>query len=46
VRPTSEAFQLSQFFTGDVLSVTGPNGDIVLLVNEDRSIAGLVAKER
>jgi heat shock protein HslJ len=38
--PGSEAFRLSQFFTGNVLAVTGPNRDIVLLVNEDRSIAG------
>jgi hypothetical protein len=34
---------MSQFFTGDILSVTGPNRDIVLLVNEDQSIAGRVA---
>jgi heat shock protein HslJ len=41
--PASEAFRMSQFFTGDILSATGPNRDIVLLVNEDRSIAGRVA---
>jgi hypothetical protein len=34
---------LSQFFTGNVLAVTGPNRDIVLLVNEHRSIAGRTA---
>jgi heat shock protein HslJ len=39
-RPGSDAFSLSQFFTGNVHAVTGPNRDIVLLVNEDRSIAG------
>lgn len=38
--PGSDAFRLSQFFNGDVLAVTGPNRDIVLLVNEDESIAG------
>jgi heat shock protein HslJ len=41
--PGSDAFQLGQFFTGNVLAVTGPNNDIVLLVNEDRSIAARVA---
>jgi heat shock protein HslJ len=43
VGPASEASRLSQFFTGNVLAVTGPNRDIVLLVNEDRSIAGRTA---
>jgi heat shock protein HslJ len=38
--PGSEASRLSRFFTGNVLAVTGPNRDIVLLVNEDQSIAG------
>ncbi|HEX8579122.1 MAG TPA: META domain-containing protein [Allosphingosinicella sp.] len=41
--PGSDAFRLSQFFTGNVLAVTGPNRDIVLLVNEDRSLSGRVA---
>jgi heat shock protein HslJ len=43
--PDSEASRLGQFFTGNVLAVTGPNRDIVLLVNEIRSIAGRVADE-
>jgi heat shock protein HslJ len=38
--PGSDPFLLAQFFTGGVHAVTGPNRDIVLLVNEDRSIAG------
>ncbi|HEY7810483.1 MAG TPA: META domain-containing protein [Allosphingosinicella sp.] len=42
--PGSDAFRLSQFFTGNVLAVTGPNRDIVLLVNEDRSLPGRVAE--
>ncbi|HEX9955102.1 MAG TPA: META domain-containing protein [Allosphingosinicella sp.] len=42
--PGSDAFRLSQFFTGNVLAVTGPNRDIVLLVNEDRSLSGRVAQ--
>lgn len=37
--PGSDAFRLRRFFTGNVLAVTGPNRDIVLLVNEDESIA-------
>lgn len=37
--PGSDAFRLNRFFTGNVLAVTGPNRDIVLLVNEDESIA-------
>ncbi len=41
--PGSETSRVSRFFTGNVLAVTGPNRDIVLLVNEDRSIAGRVA---
>jgi hypothetical protein len=41
--PGSDASRLSRFFTGDVLAVTGPNRDIVLLVNEDRSLAGRTA---
>lgn len=41
--PGSEASRVSRFFTGNVLAVTGPNRDIVLLVNADRSIAGRVA---
>jgi heat shock protein HslJ len=43
-RPGSNAFRLGQFFTGNVLAITGPNRDIVLVVNEDRSIAGRVAE--
>lgn len=42
--PGSEASRVSRFFTGDVLAVTGPNRDIVLLVNEGRSLAGRVAE--
>lgn len=42
--PGSAAFRLSRFFTGDVSAVTGPNRDIVLLVNEGESIAGQVAR--
>lgn len=42
--PGSDAFRVSQFFTGNVLGVIGPNRDIVLLVNEDESIAGLIAR--
>ena len=38
--PGSDAFRLSQFFNGDVHAVTGPNRDIVLLVNEEQSLAG------
>jgi heat shock protein HslJ len=38
--PGSEASRLRRFFTGNVLAVTGPNRDIVLLVNHARSIAG------
>jgi hypothetical protein len=41
--PRSEASRLTRFFTGDVLAVTGPNRDIVLLVNEDLSLAGRAA---
>jgi hypothetical protein len=44
VRVGSDAFRLGQFFTGNVLAITGPNRDIVLLVNEDESIAGRVAE--
>ncbi len=42
--PGSSAFRLSQFFTGDVLAVTGPNRDIVLLVNEDQGIGGRIER--
>lgn len=42
--PGSDAFRVSQFFTGNVSAVTGPNRDILLLVNEDKSIAGQVAR--
>ena len=38
--PGSDAFRLGQFFTGNVHAVTGPNRDIVLLVNRDQNIAG------
>ena len=41
--PGSDAFRLGQFFTGNVHAVTGPNRDIVLLVNRDRSIAARTA---
>lgn len=44
--PGSDAFRLGQFFTGNVHAVTGPNRDIVLLVNEDESIAGRNADRR
>jgi hypothetical protein len=40
----SDAFDLSQFFTGDVHAVTGPNKDIVLLVNRDRSLSGYIPR--
>jgi hypothetical protein len=42
-RPGSDAFRLGQFFTGNVHAVTGPNRDIVLLVNEGESIPGRLA---
>jgi heat shock protein HslJ len=41
-RPGSDAFRVGQFFTGNVHAVTGPNRDIVLLVNENESIAGRI----
>jgi len=42
-KPGSDASRLGQFFTGNVLAVTGPNRDIVLLVNEGRSLPARVA---